>query len=148
MITKHIRTAEALWEGTGLEGKGHVSTPSKAIENLPYSHKSRFENEDGLNGTNPEEMIAAAHAGCFNMALSFQLNGAGFTAKSLKTTATVLLDQEGHDYSIAKITLYLKGDVPGISEEVFGQLANVAKLNCPISQALNAVPIELKWSLV
>lgn len=148
MITKHIRTAEAEWKGTGLEGKGHISTPSKALQDLPYSHKSRFANEDGLNGTNPEELIAAAHAGCFNMALSFQLNGAGFTANSLRTTATVLLDQEGHDYSIARITLYLKGDVPGISEEVFGQLAEVAKQNCPISQALNSVPIDLKWSLV
>ncbi len=148
MLTNLKRSATAVWKGTGLEGSGVVSTPSKALTDLPYSHKSRFQNEDGLNGTNPEEMIAAAHAGCFNMALSFQLNGAGYTANSLETEAKVFMGKEGFDYHIARIDLILKGSVEGISEDEFQRLATAAKEGCPISMALSAVEITLDASLV
>jgi osmotically inducible protein OsmC len=148
MITTLNRSATSLWEGTGLEGEGKLSTRSKAIEELPYSHRSRFKNEEGLNGTNPEELIAAAHSGCFNMALSFQLNGAGYTAKELETTAKVILAKEGYDYSISKIELNLRGSVPGIEFAEFKELAIRAKLGCPVSQALSAVDISLEISLV
>ena len=147
MLTNLNRSATAVWEGTGLEGTGSFSTKSGALQGLPYSHRSRFKNEDGLNGTNPEELIAAAHAGCFNMALSFQLNGAGYTAKKLETKARVYMDQDGFDYTIAKIELDLQGDVPGIGLEEFQALAENAKKGCPVSQALSSVSISLNVSL-
>lgn len=144
MITSLKRTATAVWKGTGLEGKGSLTTLSGALSDLPYSTKARFQNEDGTAGTNPEELIAAAHAGCFTMALSFQLNGAGFTADLLKTEAKVLLSKDGNEYTIAKIELHLTGQVPGISEEKFNELALRAKQNCPVSRALGAVEISLE----
>lgn len=147
MTTNLRRSASAVWKGTGLEGSGVVTTRSGALNELPYSHRSRFKNEDGTQGSNPEELIAAAHAGCFNMALSFQLNGKGYTANSLDTTAKVIMAQEGHDYSISKIELELKGDVPNISIEEFQELAEAAKKGCPISQALASVEITLSVEL-
>lgn len=140
------RKATAIWKGTGLEGSGTLSAPSGFFDNSPYSFKTRFENEDGTQGTNPEEMIAAAHAGCFNMALSFQIAGKDFTAEELKTTATVSLEKEGSGFSITGIVLELKGKVPGLDEAQFKELAEVAKENCPISKALSSVPISLNIS--
>jgi osmotically inducible protein OsmC len=148
MLTNLNRSATAQWEGSGLEGLGTFSTQSGALQALPYSHRSRFKNEDGLNGTNPEELIAAAHAGCFNMALSFQLNGAGYTATKLLTKARVYMDQDGFDYSIAKIELDLQGNVPGIELQEFQALAESAKKGCPVSQALSSVPISLNVALI
>ena len=141
------RRADAVWKGTGLEGQGSLSTQSGAFDQQPYSFKTRFKNEDGREGTNPEELLAASHAGCFNMALSFQLNGAGFTAEELSTSAVVELENEGVHYKVARVTLNLEGKVPGISQEQFLQLAENAKNSCPISQALAAVKIELNAEL-
>jgi lipoyl-dependent peroxiredoxin len=141
------RTATAVWTGTGLEGSGTLTTPSGVLAEQPYSTKMRFQSEDGRAGTNPEELIAAAHAGCFAMALSFQLNGAGFTADELHVHAVVSMAQQGNDWSMTGIALTLKGTVPGISTEKFMELANNAKVGCPISKALSAVPITLDATL-
>jgi osmotically inducible protein OsmC len=130
------RRATAVWNGTGKEGKGSLSSPSNFFDNTPYSFKTRFENEDGKAGTNPEELIAAAHAGCFNMALSFQIAGEGFTADELKTVATVTLESKDGGFAISDI-------VSGMEQHQFEKLAQVAKENCPISKALSAVPISL-----
>src|SRR5690606_13319116 len=137
------RKATAIWKGTGKDGQGSLSSPSNFFDNAPYSAKSRFENEDRKAGTNPEELIAAAHAGCFNMALSFQLQGKGYTADELNTVATVTLEKEGEGFSVTGITLDLTGKVPGIDRNEFEELAKGAKENCPISKALNAVTISL-----
>lgn len=138
------RRATAVWNGTGKDGKGSLSSPSKFFDDTPYSFKTRFENEDGKAGTNPEELIAAAHAGCFNMALSFQIAGEGFTADELKTSATVELESKEGGFAITGITLDLKGKVSGMEQEQFQRLAEIAKDNCPISKALSAVPITLQ----
>ncbi|GAB5466550.1 MAG: OsmC family protein [Candidatus Kapaibacteriales bacterium] len=138
------RTAEALWKGNGLEGKGELTTQSGVFDGQPYSFTTRFKNEDGKEGTNPEELIAAAHAGCFNMALSFQLTGAGHAPDTLHTKATVEMDTSGADFFISGITLHLKAIVPGISKEQFEELAEKAKNNCPISTALKTVPLTLE----
>ncbi len=140
------RRANAIWKGTGLEGSGSLTTQSKTLNNQPYSTKLRFENEDGKAGTNPEELLAAAHAGCFNMALSFQLNGAGFTATELNTDAVVIMKQTGHDWSVEKIELHLTAEIPDITESKFSELADNAKKGCPISGVLNC-EIELKSEL-
>ena len=132
------RNASAVWNGTGKEGKGHVTTQSGVFNQQPYSFHTRFENEDGQAGTNPEELIAAAHAGCFAMALSFALNGAGFTAEELKVNAVVHLEKEEEGFGIPKIDLTLDATIPDISEEKFMELANGAKEGCPISKVLNA----------
>jgi len=137
------RKATAVWKGTGKEGSGTLSAPSGFFDNSPYSFKTRFENEDGSKGTNPEEMIAAAHAGCFNMALSFQIAGKEMEAEELDTTATVSLEKDDEGFSITGIVLDLTGKVPGMNEKEFEELANAAKEGCPISKALNAVPITL-----
>ncbi|NHE58280.1 OsmC family peroxiredoxin [Cyclobacterium plantarum] len=138
------RKATAIWKGTGLEGSGSLSSPSGFFDNSPYSAKTRFENEDGTQGTNPEEMIAAAHAGCFNMALSFQIAGKDLKADELNTTATVTLEKGDAGFSITGILLDLKGKVSGMNEAQFKELAEAAKENCPVSKALSAVPITLK----
>lgn len=137
------RSASALWNGTGLEGKGVLNSSNKFFDNTPYSTKSRFENEDGTLGTNPEELLAAAHAGCFTMALSFAIANAGFTADELKTDAVVTIDKEGAHFSVTGIELKLEGKVTGMEEAQFVELANGAKAGCPISKALSAVPITL-----
>ncbi|WP_209331923.1 OsmC family protein [Lunatimonas salinarum] len=143
------RKATAVWKGTGLEGSGTLSAPSGFFDATPYSFKTRFENEDGKAGTNPEELIAAAHAGCFCMALSFQIAGKGFAAEELSAVATVSLDkQEEGGFAITSITLDLKGKVPGMDEAQFRELAEIAKEGCPISKALKAVPITLSITYI
>ena len=138
------RTGSAHWQGNLNDGKGTVSTPSGALKETPYSFKTRFEAE---NGTNPEELIAAAHAGCFTMALSLFLGNAGFTPESLDTVAEVSLDQVKSAWAVTAIKLTLKAKIPGIDEAKFQELATFAKANCPISKLLHA-PITLEASLV
>jgi osmotically inducible protein OsmC len=133
-----IRHGSAVWNGTIKEGSGTVSTPSGVLNSTPYSFKLRFEDESGTNGTNPEELIAAAHAGCFSMALSGQLTRAGFTAESLATSAALTLEQKDGGFAITKVHLTLDAKVPGITAEQFHELANAAKAGCPVSKVLNA----------
>ncbi|MCL5129426.1 MULTISPECIES: OsmC family protein [unclassified Algibacter] len=137
---KFTRKANAEWKGSGKDGQGSISTGSKVLDKTQYSFHTRF--EDGEKGTNPEELIGAAHAGCFAMQLSFLLNEANFTATTLDVDATVTFE----DGSITKITLNLEGDVPEIDAEQFQQLAHKAKEVCPISKLLNT-DIELKVTL-
>jgi osmotically inducible protein OsmC len=137
------RTASAVWSGNLQQGKGSLTTQSGVFKETPYSFRSRF--GDGTE-TNPEELIAAAHAGCFTMALSLFLQNAGFTADRLTTTATVTLEQVGAGFSITAVQLELKGKVPGLDQAKFEAIANEAKVNCPVSKVLNA-PITLKVTL-
>ena len=130
-----IRKAKAVWRGTGRAGTGNLTTDSGVLDNTPYSFKTRFENE---KGTNPEELIAAAHAGCFTMALAFQLQGAGFTPTELSTEAAVSLDQEGQGFRIKSSALTLRASVPNLDEATFNKLAGDAEKNCPVSKVLNA----------
>jgi lipoyl-dependent peroxiredoxin len=146
MATK--RRATAVWSGTGLEGKGSLNTSNKFFDNTPYSFKARFQNEDGTLGTNPEELIAAAHAGCYAMALSFAIAQAGFVADELKTEASIVLDAVEGGFAITGITLHLDGKVKGMEAKQFFDLANGAKLGCPISKALSAVPIKLEANFI
>lgn len=132
MIT---RTATARYEGMGKEGQGWVSTQSGVLKGQRYGFTTRFENEPG---TNPEELIAAAHAACFTMALSFKLAGEGINDGSLETTARVKLDKEGEGFRVSRSDLELTASVPGIEEERLRALAEDAKANCPISKLLNA----------
>ncbi|HRH03335.1 MAG TPA: OsmC family protein [Bacteroidia bacterium] len=125
------RTATANWQGTGKEGKGTLSTQSGVLNNQQYSYGSRF--EEGI-GTNPEELIGAAHAGCFSMKLSFILVAAGYTAESIDTKATVTLENG----SITHVQLDVKAKVPGMDGEKFAAAAEEAKATCPISKSLNA----------
>ncbi len=143
-----IRKATASWKGTGKEGSGTVTTTSGALTNVPHSFHTRFVSEDGKAGTNPEELIAAAHASCFTMKTSFVLGAAGFTADNLECTSTVTMDKVGDGNGVVGIHLDLKGKVPGISSEQFQACAEDAKLNCPISQLLKSVPITLTATLV
>lgn len=124
------RNATAVWNGTGKEGTGSLSTQSTTLSKAQYSYKSRF--EEGV-GTNPEELVAAAHAGCFSMKLSFVLNAAGFTPDSIETTCTITLDNG----AITESVLSVDAAVPGISKEKFDECAADAKANCPISKLLN-----------
>lgn len=133
------RTATAEWQGTGKEGKGNVSTQSTVLNKTQYSYVSRF--EEGV-GTNPEELIAAAHAGCFTMKLSFILNAAGFTADAIDTSCAITLEAGAVTESALKVT----AKVPGISAEQFATAANDAKVNCPISKLLNT-NITLEYTL-
>ena len=142
------RTSQAVWNGSGMEGSGTLSTTSGALSETPYSFKARFMNEDGKAGTNPEELIAAAHAGCYAMQLSFMLTGAGFAPTSLNAKSSVEMEQEGAGFKISGIKLTVEGTVPGISADQFNQLANDAKVNCPVSKALSALPISLEAKLV
>jgi len=130
-----IRKAKAVWRGTGRAGKGQISTDSGALDDTPYSFGTRFENE---KGTNPEELIAAAHAGCFTMALAFQLQGAGYTPTELSTEAAVTLDPEGKGFRISRSALTLRATVPGLDEATFAALAGESEKNCPVSKVLNA----------
>ena len=146
MATK--RTASAVWNGTGSEGKGVLNTSNRFFDQTPYSFKTRFENEDGKQGTNPEELVAAAHAGCFAMALSFAIAQAGFTADELKASATVTLDAVEGGFGITGIALKLEGKVSGMGEAQFVELANGAKAGCPISKALSTVAISLDITFI
>ena len=130
-----IRKANAVWRGTGRAGNGNLSTDSGVLAETPYSYKTRFENE---KGTNPEELIAAAHAGCFTMALAFQLQGAGYAPTQLSTEAAVTLEPEGQGFRISRSALTLRASVPNLDEAKFRELAGTAEKTCPVSQVLNA----------
>lgn len=134
------KNGSAHWTGGLKDGKGEVSTESGAINAHPYGFNTRFE---GVKGTNPEELIGAAHAACFTMALSMMLGEAGLTADSLDTKATVTLEKQGEGFAITGIELSLRGSVPGTDEKTFTEIANKAKEGCPVSKALSAVPITL-----
>ena len=130
-----IRKAKAAWRGTGRSGSGTLSTDSGVLANTAYSFRTRFENE---KGTNPEELIAAAHAGCFTMALAFQLQGAGYAPTELSTEAAVTLEQEGQGFRISRSALTLRAQVPKLDDATFARLAGEAEKNCPVSKVLNA----------
>ena len=141
------RRSTAIWQGNGLEGKGKLTSTSGVLKETPYSFVTRFKNEDGIAGTNPEELIAAAHSGCFAMALSFALTDAGFVPTELKVEAAVDLEHVADHFEITGIHLDLTGKVPGITSEKFNELASAAKQNCPVSRALKAVEITLSAKL-
>jgi osmotically inducible protein OsmC len=130
-----IRKAKAVWRGTGRDGAGNLSTDSGVLAATPYSFRTRFENE---KGTNPEELIAAAHAGCFTMALAFQLQTSGFTPTELNTEAAVTLEPEGQGFRISRSALTLRAKVPNLDEAAFTRMAGDAEKNCPVSKVLNA----------
>ncbi|HEY1556641.1 MAG TPA: OsmC family protein [Kofleriaceae bacterium] len=140
------RTSTAVWQGD-LTGTGSISTLSGAFKDQPYSVKTRFQAEDGRAGTNPEELIAAAHAGCFTMALSAQLTNAGHKPTELRTTAAVSIEKQGAGWTITNIHLDVTGKVPGVSAEQFQSLADAAKQGCPVSKALSATPITMAAKL-
>ena len=129
------RTASAVWTGDLKQGKGSISTQSGILKETQYSFSTRFEN--GV-GTNPEELIAAAHAGCFTMATAAALGKAGFTAQSLATNASLTLEQVSGNWTITTVDLQLTGRVPGIDAAKFAEIAADAKANCPVSRVLNA----------
>ena len=138
------RKARAVWRGTGKDGEGRLESDSGVLSNTAYSFKTRFENE---KGTNPEELIAAAHAGCFTMALAFGLQMAGFTPDELSTEAAVTLEPEGKGFKISKSALTLRAKVPGLDDAGFARFAGEAEKNCPVSKVLNAA-ITLDAKLV
>ena len=140
-------TADAVWEGGLKDGKGSIKTGSGAI-NGAYSFKTRFEGAQGAAGTNPEELIGAAHAGCFSMALSAGLGKGGFTPTRIHTTATVHLEKVGEGFKITRIQLKTEASIPGIDEAKFKEFADGAKKGCPVSQALAGTQIELDAKLV
>jgi osmotically inducible protein OsmC len=129
------RSASAMWNGDLKSGNGTISTDSGVLTNTQYSFATRF--EDGA-GTNPEELIAAAHAGCFSMALSAQLGEAGIVAQSIRTTATVTLEKSGDGFAITAVHLDLTARVPGADQQAFEKAAEKAKAGCPVSKVLNA----------
>ena len=129
------RTASAAWSGDLKQGKGSVSTQSGVLKETPYSFSTRFEN--GI-GTNPEELIAAAHAGCFTMAVAATLGRAGFTPDTLATNATLTLEQVSGNWTITTVDLQLRARVPNIDAKKFEEIAADAKANCPVSRVLNA----------
>ena len=129
------RKGSALWQGGLKNGNGKLSTESGTLSNTQYSFSTRFENG---TGTNPEELIAAAHAGCFSMALSGQLGNAGLTAESINTTATVLMEKTDAGFTVTAVHLDLTAYIPGANSEQFEKIANNAKAGCPISRLLNA----------
>src|SRR3954454_24557715 len=129
-----IRKAKAVWNGSGRAGSGHLSSESGVLAETAYSFKTRFENE---KGTNPEELIAAAHAGCFTMSLAFALQAAGFTATALSTEAAVTLEADGKGFRIGRSALTLRGTVSNIDEATFARLAREAEKSCPVSKVPN-----------
>ena len=137
------RTARAEWQGTGKEGKGTLTTQSGVLSATPNGFNTRFGDQ---KGTNPEELLAAAHAGCFSMALAFALTGAGFTPTRLATSAAVTIEPEGAGFKISKSALKLEATVPNIGRDQFQKLAEGAKAGCPVSKVLNA-EVTLDWQL-
>jgi len=135
------RTSTAVWHGPGKEGGGHLSTATQSLNKHAYNWHSRF--SDGTH-TNPEELIAAAHAGCFSMKLAFLLGDAGFTPEELKTTSSVTIESG----TITGSHLVLNAKVPGITADKLKEVAENAKVNCPVSKALAAIPITLEVTLV
>ena len=142
-----FRTSNVVWQGSGPEGQGRITTQSGAFHDQPYSTKMRFASEDGKAGTNPEELIAAAHAACFSMALAFRLTNAGHPPEELRTEARVELVKGDAGWSIPSIKLIVTGKVPGLDKAKFDELAKDAKANCPISKILSP-PITLEAKLV
>ncbi|HTW95659.1 MAG TPA: OsmC family protein [Tepidisphaeraceae bacterium] len=136
-------TAQAVWTGNLTDGTGTISTASGALS-APYGYKSRFESGPG---TNPEELIGAAHAGCFSMALAHILSSGGHTPRRIQTTAKVKLDKVGEGFVISSITLDCLASVPGIDDQKFQAQAAIAKSGCPVSKALSATPITLNAKL-
>jgi osmotically inducible protein OsmC len=139
-----IKKASAHWEGDLKTGIGSISTETGVLREAPYGFKARFE---GGRGTNPEELIGAAHAGCFSMAFSMILGDAGFKADSIDTSAEVTLDQVDGGFAITAVKLILKAKIPGASQQQFEELSNKAKEGCPVSKVLNA-KITLDATLV
>jgi lipoyl-dependent peroxiredoxin len=129
------RKASAIWSGGLKDGKGTISTESGVLSSTPYSFRTRFESE---KGTNPEELIGAAHAGCFSMALSMILGQAGMTAEKIETEATITMEQKDGGFAVTASHLDVKVTIPGADEAAFKQAAETAKANCPISKLLNA----------
>lgn len=139
-----IRKAKAVWHGTGRAGSVQLTTDSGVLDATPYSFKTRFESE---KGTNPEELIAAAHAGCFTMAMAFGLQAAGLNPAELATEAAVTLEPDGQGFKISKSALTLRGKVPNFDDAGFARIAEEAEKNCPVSKVLNAT-ITLDAKLV
>lgn len=139
------RIGSASWNGAGKEGKGTVSTQSTVLENVQYSFGSRFENG---KGTNPEELIGAAHAACFSMAFSLMLTGEGFKPENIATQATVSIDPKDGGFEITTIHLKVSGKVPGIDEAKFKDIAEKAKVGCPVSKVLKGAQISMEAALV
>ena len=131
------KTASVHWEGAGKQGQGQISTETGALQSYPYGFASRF--EDDRRGTNPEEVLAAAHAACFTMAFSFACDKAGFATRTLDTQALVRLASQADAFVIDRITLTLKASVPGLDEARFQEIAAAAKRDCPLSKALTGV---------
>jgi osmotically inducible protein OsmC len=129
-----IRKARAVWRGNG-GGGGKVSTDSGVLAETPYSFRTRFENE---KGTNPEELIAAAHAGCFSMTLAFVLQAVGYTPTELNVEAAVTIEPEGQGFRISRSALTLRAQVPNLEEAAFARVVSDAEKNCPVSKVLNA----------
>lgn len=143
-----IRKSTAVWHGSGAEGDGILSTPSGVLSDTPYSFKARFVSKDGEETwTNPEELIAAAHAGCFSMALSFGLSGAGFVPDEIHTDALLTMEKEEAGWEIKGIKLVVEASVPNITDENFQELAAGAKKGCPVSKALGAIDITMEAKL-
>jgi len=142
------RNSTAVWHGNGPKGNGTLTTLSGAFKDQPYSANARFVAEDGKAGTNPEELIAAAHAGCFTMALAFQLTNASLEPTELKTVATVSMEKQEPGWTIVGIALDVQGKVTGASAEKFEELAQNAKKGCPISRALASVPVTMTAKLL
>ena len=132
------KSASVHWEGAGKNGQGRISTETHALKDLPYGFASRF--EDDRRSTNPEEILAAAHAACFTMAFSFACDKAGFATTMVDTQARVRLAKQGQGFAIDRIALMLTASVPGIDQTQFQQLAEAAKRDCPLSKALASVP--------
>ncbi|MEO8409112.1 MAG: OsmC family protein [Propionivibrio sp.] len=131
------KTAKVHWEGQGKDGQGRISTETGALNDYPYGFASRF--EDDRSGTNPEEIVAAAHAACFTMAFSFACDKAGYGTTDADTTARVRLAKDGNGFIIDRIALTLTATVPGIDEQIFQDIAAAAKRDCPLSKALASV---------
>src|SRR5436853_928844 len=138
------RKAEAEWKGNLIQGAGRLAVESGAFEG-PYTFKSRI--EDGQSATNPEELLGAAHAGCFTMALVAQLSGAGFTPNDVQTTAKVSFEKKGDSFAITRVDLETTADIDGIDDATFQAVAADAKKNCPVSRALAAIDIGVKAAL-
>jgi osmotically inducible protein OsmC len=130
-----IRKARAVWRGSGRDGSGDLSTDSGVLANTPYSYRTRFESE---KGTNPEELLAAAHAGCFTMALAFRLQRAGYTSAELNTEAAITFEQDKESFRISRSALTLRASVPNLDQDTFARLAQDAEQNCPVSRVLRA----------
>ncbi|MAI91660.1 OsmC family protein [Ponticaulis sp.] len=142
------RTATAKWSGSLKDGSGSLSTQSSVLSDTPYSFEGRFEDADGKSGTNPEELIGAAHAGCFTMQLSHMLAQEGHPADMLETKASVTVSpKDGGGFEITQSHLFLTGKVPGIDHDTFMKLATTAKAGCPVSVALAGTEISLEAKL-